>query len=87
MSTITGVKSNIKKKLTYFNQFASNSNKILLFIHKNLILKSDKNLILPLKILKSRFHQDWWQRTKSCVLFFHLMRLLNPWLIIEIQSA
>ena len=42
MSTITGVKNNIKKKLTYFNQFASNSNKILLFIHKNLILKSIK---------------------------------------------
>ena len=47
---MTGVKHNVKKKLTYYSQFNSNSNKITLFILKNQTLTSDKNLILSLKI-------------------------------------
>ena len=67
MSTITGVKHNIRKKLTYYSQFSSNSNKILHFIFKNLILKPSKTRIFFKKILKKLFHQEWWHRTKLCV--------------------
>ena len=54
---MTSVKDNVKKKLTYYSQFISNSNKISLFILKKLTLTSDKNLILSLKIKKKRFNQ------------------------------
>ena len=52
---MTCVKHNVRKKLTYYRQFNSNSNKISLFILKNLTLTSDKHLILSLKILKDDF--------------------------------
>ena len=52
---MTCVKHNVRKKLTYYSQFNSNSNKISLFILKNLTLTSDKHLILSLKILKDDF--------------------------------
>ena len=52
---MTDVKHNVSKKLTYYSQFDSNSNKIFIFILKNLTLKSDKNLVLFLKIWKDGF--------------------------------
>ena len=52
---MTGVKHNVRKKLKYYSQFNSNSNKISLFIFKSLTLTSDKNLILSLKIWKNDF--------------------------------
>ena len=50
---MTGIKHNVRKKITCYSQFNSNSNKISLFILKNLTLASDKNLILSLKIKKT----------------------------------
>ena len=47
---MTGVKHNVRKKLTYYNQFNSSSNKISLFVLKSLTLTFDKNLILSLEI-------------------------------------
>ena len=47
---MAGVKHNVRKKLTYYNQFDANSNEISLFIFKNLTLASDKNLTLSVKI-------------------------------------
>ena len=44
------VKHNVRKKLTYYNQFDSNFNETSLFIFKNLTLTSDKNLTLSVKI-------------------------------------
>ena len=55
ISTMTGVQHNIRKKLTYYSQINSNSNKISLFILKNLTLTSTKNLILSLKIQTEDF--------------------------------
>ena len=46
---MTSVKHNVRKKLTYYRQFNSNSDKFSLFILRNLALISDKNLILSLK--------------------------------------
>ena len=78
ISIMSRVKHNIGKKPTYHSQFSSNSNKILLFILKNLIFTSDKNLILSLKILKRWFHQEWWHYIKLYVLVLHLLTLLSP---------
>ena len=78
ISIMSRVRHNIGKKPTYHSQFSSNSNKISLFILKNLIFTSDKNLILSLKILKRWFHQEWWHHIKLYVLVLHLLTLLNP---------
>ena len=48
----------IREKLPYYSQFSLGSNKISLFILENLILSSDKKLILSFKILRRRFHQE-----------------------------
>ena len=71
----------------YYDQFSSNSNKISLFILKNLVLTSDKKSDFILKILKRRFHQYWWYHTKMCMLVLHLLPLLNPWFIVEMYPT
>ena len=52
ISTVKGVKHNIRKKLTYFNLSSSNPNEVSHFILKNLILKSNNNLTFFLKNLR-----------------------------------
>ena len=47
-----GVKHNIRKKLTYYSLSSSNPNELSHFIRKNLILKSNNNLIFFLKNLR-----------------------------------
>ena len=54
---MTGVKHNVRRKITYYSQFNSNSNKISLFILKNLTLTSDKNLILSISSIMMISHQ------------------------------
>ena len=51
---MTGVKSNVRKELTYYSQFNSNSNKIWLLILKNLTITSGrKSWFHPWKIEKA----------------------------------
>ena len=52
---MTCVKHKVRKKLTYYNQFNSNSNKIWLFVLNNLTITSDKKLVLSSKNLKDDF--------------------------------
>ena len=46
---MTGAKHKVRKKLTYYSQFHSNSNKISPFNLEYLTITSDNNLILSLK--------------------------------------
>ena len=52
---MTCVKHKVRKKLTYYNQFNSNSNKIWLFVLNNLTITSDKKLVLSSKNFKDDF--------------------------------
>ena len=52
---MTCVKHKVRKKLTYYNQFNSNSNKIWLFVLNSLTITSDKKLVLSSKNLKDDF--------------------------------